>query len=173
MATISFYPMQLCWSWNIITVCHHEMTKMKRFRQALVGMPLLIVLGVTAGCTQKTLYDGFTDAGTKAGEEGRLAEAEKSFSLALQEAEKFDQGDPRLPTSLDNLATVYEAEKKYAEGEALFKRSLAIDEKILGPNDSTIADRLEVYSELLRKMGKTSDADKVDARIKAIRAEQK
>ena len=38
-----------------------------------------------------------------------------------------------MATSLNNLAGLYHAQGKYGEAEPLYKRSLAIREKILGP----------------------------------------
>ena len=60
-------------------------------------------------------------------------EAEKQWSAALKEAEGFGPQDPRLATTLNNLGEVYRAQAKYAEGEPLYKRALAIREKALGP----------------------------------------
>ena len=46
---------------------------------------------------------------------------------------------PMLRLSLNGLATLYQAEGRYADAEPLYKQSLAIKEKVLGPNHPAIA----------------------------------
>ena len=82
----------------------------------------------------------------------------------------FGPQDPRLATSLNNLGLVYHAQGKYAEGEPLIKRALAILEKALGPDHPRVATSLENYAALLRKTGRTTEAAKLEARARAIRA---
>ncbi len=59
--------------------------------------------------------------------------SEKLFLAAVGEAESFGPQDVRVATSLNNLAGLYQAQGKYAEAEPLYKRSLSIKEKALGP----------------------------------------
>ncbi len=59
---------------------------------------------------------------------------------------------------------------KYAEAEPLYKRSLAIVEKALGPEHPDVATSLKNYAALLRKTGRATEASKMEARAKAIRA---
>ena len=106
------------------------MREMPKLFQLVV--PLCVVLVSTQACAQSR-WETNTAAGYEAYEQGDYAEAEKAWSAALQEAEKFGPEDPRMPTSLNNLATVYQAQGKYAEAEPLLKRALAIDQKALDP----------------------------------------
>ncbi len=71
---------------------------------------------------------------------------------------------------LNNLALLYKAQGRYAEAEPLYKRSLAIDEKALGPEHPAVATSLENYAALLRKTGRGAEAENKEARAKAIRA---
>ncbi len=71
-----------------------------------------------------------------------------------------------LATSLNSLATVYQAQGRYAEAEPLYKRSLAIWEKALGPEHPHVATALESYAALLRKTGRGDEAAKMEARAK-------
>ena len=48
---------------------------------------------------------------------------------------------PMLRMSLNNLADLYQAQGRYADAEPLYKRSLAIGEKALGPDHPDVADR--------------------------------
>ena len=109
-------------------------------------------------------------AGVKAYRQGLYAEAERQFKAALSEAERFGEQDRRFATSLNNLAELYRVQGKYVEAEPLYKRSLAIREKALGPEHPNVATSLKNYAVLLRKMDRDAEAKKMEARAKAIRA---
>ena len=49
-------------------------------------------------------------------------------------------------------------------------RSLAIKEKVLGPEHPSVATSLENYAALLRETGRADEAAEMEARAKAIRA---
>ena len=98
-----------------------------------------------------TGWDKYNAAGEKAYQQGHYEEAENQFVVALKEAEEFGGQDPRLATSLNNLALVYHEQGKYAEAEPLYRRGLAIQEKALGPEHPNVATSLENYAKLLRK----------------------
>ena len=108
-------------------------------------------------------------AATEAYQQANYAEVEKQLSAALQEAEKFGPEDPRLATSLNNLAVLYNAQGKYVEAEPLHQRALAIVEKALGPEHPNVAESLENYAALLHKMGRNDEAARLEARAQAIR----
>ena len=88
---------------------------------------------------QEPAWEKYTKAGTEAYQRGQYAEAEKQFVAALKEAEKFGAQDPRLATSLNNLATLYINQGKYAEAESLLRRALATFEKAPGPEHPIVA----------------------------------
>ena len=138
-----------------------------RRRWLPVGILCLAFL-LIAAC-QRTDWESNIAAGLKAYRQGRDAKAEKLFLAALGEADGFGPQDPRLATSLNNLATVYHSEGKYAEAEPLYRQSLAIIEKILGPEHRHVATSLENYAALLRKTKRNHKAAKMEARAKAIR----
>ncbi len=58
----------------------------------------------------------------------------------------------------------------FAEAEPLNKRALSIVEKALGPDHPHVATNLMNYAALLRKTGRGTEAVKLEARAKAIRA---
>ena len=62
------------------------------------------------------------------------------------------------------------AQSHYAEAEPLHKRSLAIREKTLGPEHPGVATSLENYAALLRQTARADEAERMEARAKAIRA---
>lgn len=76
---------------------------------------------------------------------------------------------PDVATSLNTLATLYDAQGEYRTAEPLYKRLLAIWEKALGWDHPNVAISLENRSDLYRKMGKTQEAEKLAARAAKIR----
>ncbi len=116
---------------------------------------------------------------TTAYKQGRYADAEKSLQDALMEAEQVGKGDFRititltkmgdLAATLNNLATLNRKQGKYNKAESLYKRSLAIWERILGPEHPHVAASLETYASLLRETGRNTGADMLEARAKEIR----
>ncbi len=97
----------------------------------LVGLVCLALWPAHASA-QGGLWETYAAAGVKAYQQGNYPEAEKYLAAAVKEAEGFGPQDPRLATSLNNLAGLYHAQGKYAEAEPLHKRALAIREKALG-----------------------------------------
>jgi tetratricopeptide (TPR) repeat protein len=137
----------------------------------LVGL-LCLVLGTTCTAPQDTAWDAHVAAAKKAFQQGDYAEAESQFRAALEKAEGFGSQNPRLAISLNNLASLYRVQGRYAEAGPLYKRALAIHEKALGPEHPDVAKALEKYAALLRETGRNAEADRLDARAKAIRAKQ-
>ena len=77
---------------------------------------------------------------------------------------------PRWLSSLNNLAFLYHAQGRYAEAEPLYQRALTIREKALRPEHSDVVTSLENYAALLRETARDNEAEKMEARAKAIRA---
>ena len=98
---------------------------------------------------------------------------EKSF-MNRDEAREYCilmvEEHPHVGESLNGLAELYKNQGKYAEAEPLYKRSLAIREKALGPEHPKVATSLENYAALLRKTNGESEVATLEARAKAIRA---
>ena len=194
-------------------------------------------------------------AGLQALREGRKEDAERALKSALVAAESFGDADPRLAATLNNLASVYDAEGRladaevmyeraanvfaraggkasglfviltnlarvedaqkkyddaaatakrlllvresdpraskaeradtmvalaeayakaehYALAEPLFRRALAVDIDARGRKDPVSLDHLERYAELLRKIHRTADADKLEQLARSIREEK-
>jgi tetratricopeptide (TPR) repeat protein len=71
--------------------------------------------------------------------------------------------------SLNNLAEKYRLQKKYAEAEPLYKRSLEIRENKLGPEHPDVAQSLHNLAEIHRLQGKYAEAEPLFKRSLAIR----
>ena len=71
--------------------------------------------------------------------------------------------------SLNNLAALYRTQGRYAEAEPLYKRSLAIREKALGPDHPDVAQSLNNLAVLYEEQGRYADAEPLYKRSLAIR----
>jgi tetratricopeptide (TPR) repeat protein len=95
-----------------------------------VIVAILSVPGVSWG--QDTLWNTWRHGGLQALHEGRLADAERLLTAALEQAEKYGLDDLRVADAANDLAVVYANSGKPLEAELLFSRALAIGEKGLG-----------------------------------------
>lgn len=108
-------------------------------------LPMILVSAVASLCGllmfwpgesrgQDTLWNTWRQGGLQALHEGRLADAERLLTAALQQAEKFGLEDLRVADAANDLAVVYANSGKPVEAELLFNRALVIGEKGLGPD---------------------------------------
>ena len=104
--------------------------------------------------------------------QGRYSEAAElnQRALTIWEKDLGKSDDPNVAKALNSLALTYGAQGRNSEAEPLFKRSLAIREKVLGPEHPAVAESLENYSALLRKLNRESEAATMEERAKIIRA---
>ncbi len=116
----------------------------------------------------KAPWEKANEAGTKALQEGRYAEAERHWTAALKEAETFGEQDTRLATSLNNLALLYGNQGEYGEAEPLYQLALAILEKALGPEHPQVAAGLNNLALLYKTQGKYTEAEPLYRRALAI-----
>jgi tetratricopeptide (TPR) repeat protein len=87
----------------------------------------------------KLNWQQYMDEGTKLFERRRLAQAEVMFLEAMKIAEGFADNDPRLATSLNNLAALYHSQGKYAFAEDMYRRALVRNEKLCGEKSAEAA----------------------------------
>ena len=133
---------------------------MKRTKTGLLLAGVLgLALSVQTACIQQTPWEKSNAAGEEAYRQARYAEAEQHFTAALKEAENFGEQDPRFALSLNNLAELYRVQGKYVEAEPLFKRSLAIREKVLGPEHPDVAASFNNLASLYQAQGNYAQAE--------------
>ena len=88
------------------------------------------------------------------------AEAEPLYRRALEIVEEqLGPEHPSVPTSLNNLAALLEAQGKYGEAEPLYRGALEIDEKALGSEHPGVATDLNNLAGLFAAQGKSSEAE--------------
>ncbi len=126
----------------------------------LVGLLCLGLWPMVAASDQETRWDSIMADAVKAYQQADYAQAEKLLLAALKEAEKFGNQDPRLATSLNNLAELYRAQGNYEQAEPLHQRALAIWEKALGPEHLDVGASLNNLAGLYHAQGNYAEAEK-------------
>jgi tetratricopeptide (TPR) repeat protein len=111
----------------------------------------------------------YTNVGRQARAQGQYAKALKFLLYALEEAQRDNPTDMGVAISLLDLAELYRIQGDYARAEPLYKRSLAVDEKNLGPDHVAIATTLENYALLLSATNRQAEAKELEERAAAIR----
>jgi tetratricopeptide (TPR) repeat protein/CHAT domain-containing protein len=89
-------------------------------------------------------------------------------SLAIRE-KALGSEHPGVAQSLNNLASLYQAQGRYAEAEPLYRRSLAIYEKALGPDHPDVAQSFNNLALLYWSQGRYAEAEPLYRRSLAIR----
>ena len=74
-----------------------------------------------------------------------------------------------MATALNNLALLLFAQDRPDEAEPLYRRAIAIEEKVLGPRHPDLARSLDNYAALLREEGRDAEARPLEARARDIR----
>jgi tetratricopeptide (TPR) repeat protein len=115
----------------------------------------------------KLLYE----AGRQALQNRKLQEAEQSFSAALQLAEDFAAGDPRLAATLNALARIYSLQRRYLAAAALLNRLLEVTERTLGPTHVQVAGVLTNLAEMYTHLGAAREELELRERVLGIRGD--
>lgn len=77
-------------------------------------------------------WDTYKDEAEKAARDKNIPRAEFMWSAALTVAESFNHKDPRLAYTLENVASLHFAARRYDKAEMFCKRALSITEGIYG-----------------------------------------
>jgi len=116
----------------------------------------------TAKKTQKKsllkAWEKLVSEGKKNFLDGNYVIADERFDKAVGVARKLDDSD-RLVTTLNNLGAVYQVEKKFATAESSYKEAIGLLQSDKSRKDSTMAQVLRNYDNLLKGLGRQSDAD--------------
>src|SRR5262245_9202107 len=133
----------------------------------------VVLLGLFVCCAPalagEAEWQQHMNAGAGAYKKGDAPAATQAFEQALKEAGAFGESDPRLATTLVNLAGVYYAQGRYADAEPLFRRALAIYEKTLGPAHPFTATALANLGAVYQAQKRYREAEPLLQRALAIR----
>ena len=81
------------------------------------------------------------------------------YKRSLTIGEKvFGPAHPDVARSLNNLAAVYQDQRRYADAEPLYKLSLMIREDVFGPDHPDVANSLNNLADLYRAQSRYADA---------------
>lgn len=101
--------------------------------------------------------------------QGKYAFAEDHYKRALAINEKiFGKESLEVARNLYNLAVLCSAKARFDEAESFYSKSLTIKEKLLGVNHPDLIPHLKQQAELLRRMGRGQDADRIATRLAAF-----
>jgi tetratricopeptide (TPR) repeat protein len=106
--------------------------------------------------------------------EQRFSEGRQSLERAALIFEEFGESEQlRLTAVLGNLGRLYYAEARnsaqlYAKAEEMYRRKLAIEERMLGPADVGVAATLEMLGEILYRERAYNEAGRIYGRGLAI-----
>ncbi|HEU4683230.1 MAG TPA: tetratricopeptide repeat protein, partial [Nitrospira sp.] len=117
---------------------------------------------------QDTLWNTWRQGGLQALQEGRLADAERLLTAALEQAEKYGPEDLRVADAANDLAVVYANEGKPLEAELLFARALKIGEKGLGMDHPGVGATVQNLGILYATQQRYQDAEPLLKRALAI-----
>jgi len=109
--------------------------------------------------TPQSLWQMYTDSGKAYFRLRQYRESENMLSAALQVAEQFGPQDPRLAVSLNNMARLRQAQKRYGDAEQLYNRALLIAETERGREHLDTAVCLSNLAGLFQVEGKYVDAE--------------
>jgi tetratricopeptide (TPR) repeat protein len=94
--------------------------------------------------------------------QGKRAEAEKMFILALQGCEEALGPDHMLTLdTVSSLGSLYSEQGKLAEAEKMYNRALQGKEKALGPNHKLMFNTINNLGGLYSDQGKLAEAEKM------------
>ena len=154
-----------------------EYTKRYRLKQYAEAIPIaeqaVAMAEAAFGPDDEWVAQALNDLGRLYESKGQLELAERSHAKALAIREQAPRAGPGVAQSMDNLAKVYLLQKRYAEAEALYRRSLVVIGPQVPSNHPALLTILEPYAEALRGDGKPEEAEAIEARIKRIRSEQR
>lgn len=99
------------------------------------------------------VWKNYTDLGCSAYSLGNFGLAERMFEGALEVAQKLGSEDPRLASSFNNLALVYQRQGQPRKAAPLYKRALSVYERARGVSRRHLASTLDNLAELYFNQG--------------------
>ena len=139
-----------------------------RLVKHLTFATILFVSVFLGGCARDGQWTNLSEAGRKAFQEGRYEEAAARYEEALQEANRFEKSDPRLETTLDNLARVYELQGMYRKAEVINQRLWEIKKATLGEKHPGVVRSMENLAGTYEAEEKYAEAEQLHGQAASI-----
>ena len=107
--------------------------------------------------------------GAKAAQAGDIDACEKLYRRGLAIMERTFGNAEATAAYTVTLSGLLQSQGRLEEAVPFYERSLTILEKALGPEHPDVATILEDYASLLRQTSRSDEAERMEARAKAIR----
>jgi len=117
---------------------------------------------------QDTRWEHYMAEGAKAYQDGQESNAEMFYLAALENLQNAGPEDPRLAATLNTLAVLYHAQKKYAQAEPLYQQVLKLLEQTIGPDHPTLATTLNNLAVVCEAQDKYAEAAPLYQRALAL-----
>jgi tetratricopeptide (TPR) repeat protein len=144
-----------------------SINRRKKEKNEILAVFLLVSLLLT-GCRKGSGWERHYERGNGYYDRGEYAQAQMCFLRALKKVEKFGQEDRRVGLVLNNLAMTYKEQRMYDDAEPLYRRSLAISERIYGPNDPKVEKYLNNLASVCSRLDKFAEAEALYRRCLTI-----
>lgn len=73
-----------------------------------------------------------------------------------------------LDTTLETLSELYLQMGNYQHAEPVLKELITLRERAKGPNDPILGKTVVEYTQVLRSLGRTAEADRLEVKANAI-----
>ncbi len=101
--------------------------------------------------------------------QGKFGLAEEAYQKALElKIQLFGEEHYETAFCFQNLAAVHSARAQFDKAEPLYLKAISIKEKTYGENSEELLTSLKNLLMLFQKMERKEEAEKLEARIKAI-----
>jgi tetratricopeptide (TPR) repeat protein len=104
-------------------------------------------------------WETYLSSAVSAAEQKKFSAAEQFISLAMKEAERFNQNDPRLGSTYNTAGLIYMAEHKPVLAEPNFRHAIAVFQKSYGEKSLDAGNVAYNLSDALRQQGKYDAAE--------------
>src|SRR5262249_47375257 len=99
----------------------------------------ILGLNISLLSGQDSLWEQHLAKARKLRADAHYKEAETEYLAAVEAAQAFGAGHPKMARSLNNLAALYQDQGRYAEAETLYQRATAIWERNPGSEEDLAA----------------------------------
>ena len=104
-------------------------------------------------------WERHNEAGKRLLGAAEFAAAEQAFIAAIREATLLGADNERLATSLSHLGQLKTRQKEFAQAEALFRRALAIRERVLGKDHPSLIPAINNLASVQAAAGNVAQAE--------------
>ncbi|MEP6689695.1 MAG: tetratricopeptide repeat protein [Gemmatimonadaceae bacterium] len=118
--------------------------------------------------TTEARWEQHNEAGRAYFAKGEFAQAEHAFIAAIREATTLGADNLRLAASLSSLGQLKYKQKDFPQAEALFRRSLAIRERVQGPDHYSVVQNINNLAALHFARGELDLAEPLFLRALAV-----